>query len=550
MTADLYDDLREFFILWDASAMRLCLLAYFDSGVTFGLGDDVFPRAPAALRRATDILNMGLRNPLGEGIVGALDEKLVQQWRLAAQRMVQAPEMELGYRRQPGLTDEQNTERFHDFQDELSQRLGQHPIRAAELTVYAVGTVLLWLELAPSLELAYARGVYKCFEFAAYERKLSEALQQAALHLAERAVTPGSEPLRRLAQRPPPEIQTDEKGREESRLLTACTWLALCIDPGDNVHAVEMALAAPVPGAAAAPGPVFPGSPVPGALPPGPTPPGMFPPGSPPPGAFSPGPASAGTFPAGPTLPGAVPPGLPFPAGPRPGIEARLLFEYHGWLHFDWSGCVLVPRTSHQDAEEARKEIERLLACIRIAHVFLGTCEAFERLFFTQTLRQAESFLQGGTADLSVKDLNRLRTLALAVVSLTRFASVTATAEDQAYFEHFERHAHIEARHAQIQNRCEILHNVQLAETQAAEAERAAIETQQQRRLGLIVLILTGLTFLSILADSYSFIRGEEKQLIPDMLSRGTVVAALASGIVLVLLAIYYLFQPRRQRSG
>jgi hypothetical protein len=51
--------------------MRLSLQSYFDVGVSFGLGDAAFRATPAMM--VPDILAIGIRNPLGEGIVSDLN---------------------------------------------------------------------------------------------------------------------------------------------------------------------------------------------------------------------------------------------------------------------------------------------------------------------------------------------------------------------------------------------------------------------------------------------------------------------------------------------
>lgn len=175
-----------------------------------------------------------------------------------------------------------------------------------------------------------------------------------------------------------------------------------------------------------------------------------------------------------------------------------LTFDYHGKLHFGWSACILEPRTRDKGADFALAEMGRMLQCIQIAHVFLGTCEAFEKLFLQETLQQVEGYVKG-TYGRNSTELNRLRTLALAVISLTQYAGVAAADEDQRYFESWEEHAKLSERHHKIQQQCELLYNVQVAETQAEEEKR-------DRLLNRVVLFLTAFTFISVLVDSYDFI--------------------------------------------
>jgi hypothetical protein len=116
-------------------------------------------------------------------------------------------------------------------------------------------------------------------------------------------------------------------------------------------------------------------------------------------------------------------------------------FEYHGDLHYSWPACVLVARTFTDRARQAEdppeQEIARILACIQLAHVFVGTCDAFERLFLGEIDQQVDGYVRRRPGGRSPQELNRLRTLALAVVNLTNFTLVTEAKDDQDYFTRF-----------------------------------------------------------------------------------------------------------------
>src|SRR5205085_1176358 len=114
--------------------------------------------------------------------------------------------------------------------------------------------------------------------------------------------------------------------------------------------------------------------------------------------------------------------------------------------YFDWAGCVVLPRSNHANANNARDEIARMFACIHVAHLVLGTCEAFENLFRERTREQIDVFLRGGKAKLDAIELNRLRTFTLAVIDLTDLGRITAAAEDQEYFKCFDGRAGISSR--------------------------------------------------------------------------------------------------------
>jgi hypothetical protein len=174
-----------------------------------------------------------------------------------------------------------------------------------------------------------------------------------------------------------------------------------------------------------------------------------------------------------------------------------------------------------------------MLTCVRIAHTFLGACAAFESLLLDQTRTQAEGFLRGSAAGLTSRDLNRLRTLAEAVVSLTNYAEVAAADEDQLYFDCWEKHARIATRHGLLQARCEILYNVQQAETEASNTDR-------QQLLSYALFILTGLTCVSVFADSYGFMKDDDKHLVQDVLNRLLIILSLVGGVFVLLLFLMY----------
>ncbi len=219
-------------------------------------------------------------------------------------------------------------------------------------------------------------------------------------------------------------------------------------------------------------------------------------------------------------------------------------FEYHGKLHYGRATCVLEPKRPEPDeppdVETPEEKIMRMEACIRVAYVFLGTCEAFMRLFESEMRTQVGGYVEKKAAGRGPEELNRLRTLALAVVNLTDFRRVVATSEDQAYFRRFEQDEDIAGKHATIQHATEILYNVQVAETQEKDSRR-------QRMLSIIVLLLTSLTVISVTADAYDFVRGDES-LIEERVYRALLITVEIALIVAVLVALAVLVTRSRGR--
>jgi hypothetical protein len=228
-------------------------------------------------------------------------------------------------------------------------------------------------------------------------------------------------------------------------------------------------------------------------------------------------------------------------AGPQNTIE----FEYHGRLRFGWAACLLEPRYYPADAADGRhdsprEQIGRMLACVEIAHVFLGTCEAYTRLFQDEIQHQVGGYVDQASGGRDPEELNRLRTLALAVVNLTQFTLVAQAEEDRAYFARFAALSNIEMHHKLIQDAGEMLHNVQVAERQHQE-------TRRQNLLNSIVLLLTSLTLVSVTVDAYNFVR-EEQPLIADRIARAEALAEFVLAIALLIGVVFYLGRPRRRK--
>lgn len=216
-------------------------------------------------------------------------------------------------------------------------------------------------------------------------------------------------------------------------------------------------------------------------------------------------------------------------------------FEYHGRLHYSWGTSLVEPRELGGNTSESRAElIARMLTCIQIAHTFLGTCEAFDRLFRSEVHTQVGGYVGKRSAGRGPEDLNRLRTLALAVVNLTKFDLVTVTAEDRGYFRLFAADSQIAELHASIQETCEVLYNVQLAEQESQMVKR-------QNALNLIVALLASFALISVSTDVYSYLSGGA-DLIPQRRDRGEVLVELFGAVILIAAVVVYLFTPRRGR--
>jgi hypothetical protein len=158
-------------------------------------------------------------------------------------------------------------------------------------------------------------------------------------------------------------------------------------------------------------------------------------------------------------------------------------------------------RPENKGSDPPEDQVLRMLACIQIAHVFLGVCEAFEKLFMGEVDEQVEGYLRAHEAGRSADALNRLRNLALAMVSLTDFDLVTETEEDRRYFDEFRKLSRIEGKRQFIERAADMVYNVSEVETQHLSERR-------QNALNGILLLLTTITLLSVSADAYNFVSG------------------------------------------
>jgi hypothetical protein len=221
-------------------------------------------------------------------------------------------------------------------------------------------------------------------------------------------------------------------------------------------------------------------------------------------------------------------------------------FEYHGKLYYDWATCVLEPKALYDWREKGEEspehQVMRMEADIRVAHVFLGTCAAFTRLCTSEIHGQVGGYVGATQAGRPPEALNRLRTLALAVVNLTDFNQVAEADEDRAYFARFSADAGIERKQRTIQEATETLYNVQVADLQRDDARR-------QWTLSVIVGLLTSLTLISVTADAYDFLRQEDR-LIESQSHRGIILAVELLLIMAILVAFVTmaLRAPRRRR--
>jgi hypothetical protein len=363
------------------------------------------------------------------------------------------------------------------FDADLAALARSHPIARCQLIVYAVGTVLVELWLESGTPQKFEAGLAACFEFAAYRPPIARALHSVAVGRVAEAFERGAmaSPLTTLTRRDLAASSPDPSERDE-----------------DGSPYVEQLLMR----------------------------------------SFT-------------TLVVCTEPGRLEATLERvePDSGPVLDFEYHGRIHCGWAVTGIVAKraaTPDEPGDDAAEDqIKRMLECVRVAHLYYGICEAFERLFLGEIDVQVDGYLRRTAGGRSPDELNRLRNLALAIVSLTRFGSVTETQEDQRYFTWFEGESDLQAKRDFIREAAEMLYNV-------SEAENQSIRTRREITLNVIVVLLTLATLLSVSADLYAFVRDEEP-LIGQRVDRVEVVLeSLTLLAIVAAITTYVLMRPRR----
>jgi hypothetical protein len=216
-------------------------------------------------------------------------------------------------------------------------------------------------------------------------------------------------------------------------------------------------------------------------------------------------------------------------------------FEYHGTLSYTWATCLVNPRSAPQQPVD--EEMARIEECFRIAHVSVGICEAFLRMFEDEIAKQVESLIVGPHAGRDSEALNKLRALALAVVSMTNLGRVTQTDEDRRYFEAFATSAQLEYTQQRLTNSVEVLYSVQEAEVQHDQIRRDSL-------LNGVVLLLASLALVSVSVDAYNFLGTQDHPLIGQQLRRVQLLLEFV-GVLTLLVAVFVwavIRRPRRRR--
>jgi len=204
-------------------------------------------------------------------------------------------------------------------------------------------------------------------------------------------------------------------------------------------------------------------------------------------------------------------------------------FELHGCLHHSSGLFVFEAKglRTGADATTMMSDAERILADIGVTHVFAGVCSAYSAFVLDAICRQVDAYSGAASDRADPQRLNRLRAMSLAVVNLTRYDLISMTEEDQKYFAAFEAEEKLGEKHEQIAGGVDVLYNVQAADEQDAVRRRSDL-------INAVLLALTSLTLISVLADSYDFIGGQEP-LLHELVLRAVVLVLMLLSLGVVL---------------
>jgi hypothetical protein len=159
-----------------------------------------------------------------------------------------------------------------------------------------------------------------------------------------------------------------------------------------------------------------------------------------------------------------------------------------GKVFLGWSSALIIPQSNDLG-------LRRILYLFKISQVYYGICEAFESVFISHMTKSINQDFSGKNGNIySVPDLNKLRTLAISITTLTVFSSTSNNISDLCFFDFFNQHAKLEHKHDRIRMTCEVFSNIQFGYAQFEDEVR-------EKKLNTFIFYLTAFTLISVMAD-------------------------------------------------
>jgi hypothetical protein len=157
-----------------------------------------------------------------------------------------------------------------------------------------------------------------------------------------------------------------------------------------------------------------------------------------------------------------------------------------GTVYFGWAAAIIEAIKS--------KHPNRILHLLRIAHVFFGICDAFERLFTYHISESVRHSLLKTQTYYDSLSLNQLRTIGHTVSVFTRFNSLTQNSSDLKLLNAFDNLGRFSLKQEQMTSACEIFTSLQNEILDKKQSLR-------DKRINTYAMALTALTIISVTAD-------------------------------------------------
>lgn len=194
-----------------------------------------------------------------------------------------------------------------------------------------------------------------------------------------------------------------------------------------------------------------------------------------------------------------------------------------GRISLGWAAAIVEPSNTDY--------VSRILFLLKMAQVYYGICDGFERLFSHHIASSVRENLSGEDSVYDVVSLNRLRTIAHTVAEFTRFGALSQNISDQKLLNSFDQMGGLSQKIEHLASACEIFTNIQNEVLEHKQARR-------DKRLNVYAMALTVLTLVSVLADMLSINAAL-------MLGGWTMLLKLSAILGLVILVIYLAFEGR-----
>ncbi|OPZ98815.1 MAG: hypothetical protein BWY72_00646 [Bacteroidetes bacterium ADurb.Bin416] len=199
-----------------------------------------------------------------------------------------------------------------------------------------------------------------------------------------------------------------------------------------------------------------------------------------------------------------------------------------GLVKLGWAAAILQPTN--------KDYVSRIVYLLKMAQVFYGICDSFEKLFAYHLSASIQSALSKNDQFEDTTALNKLRTIAHTVTEFTRFDALTQNISDLKLLRRFDELGNMTTKIEHVSSACETFITIQ---NDVLEHEQA----NRDKRLNMYAMALTALTVISVMADLLS---------INDAVHTSGVSVVVKMGVLqlLVIFLIYLYFETKYRRKG